>query len=282
MKRIALTTMTAILLLCMLTSCIVIRRHKRYKIPSDTVASVEIYDLRECYQRNFGGFLEEEHPVYEIPQEDQEAFLEDLSKIRFTDVIVITVAAVDPSFYYGDWTARINYDDGTYELISCGGYGETYDQSGEVIDSHHYGCDADAWEEFIGKYVPARYMQAFDVDECIEILKAEGLTEGMCYVTEEECERATSLANSEIKFMGGDFTVEILESYSLIEAGDYSRSCTFMTFATEEQAANFAELEIEYFEKIENTNNWRIARGGCVVVLTNLDVVMDVIGLKFR
>ena len=43
----------------------------------------------------------------------------------------------------------------------------------------------------------------FDMDKSIEKLKGKGLTEGMCYITEEECERATSLTNSEIAFLGG-------------------------------------------------------------------------------
>ena len=122
----------------------------------------------------------------------------------------------------------------------------------------------------------------FDMDKSIEKLKNKGLTEGMCYLTEEECERATSLTNSEIAFMGGDFTVEIVKQYDLIENGDHSKSCTFITFATEEQAINFAQLNIEYFAKSENPNNWRIARDGCVVVMTNLKVAMRIINLEFR
>ena len=89
----------------------------------------------------------------------------------------------------------------------------------------------------------------FDMDKSIEKLKDKGLTEGMCYITEGECERATSLTNSEIVFMGGDFTVEIVKQYGLIENGDYSKSCTFITFATEEQATQFAELKIADFAK---------------------------------
>ena len=122
----------------------------------------------------------------------------------------------------------------------------------------------------------------FDMDKSIEKLKDKGLTEGMCYITEEECKRATSLTNSEIKFIGGDFTVEIVKQYDLIENGDYSKSCTFITFATEEQATNFAELNIEYFAKGENPNNWRIARDGCVVVMTNLDYAMKITNLEFK
>ncbi|MBQ8433448.1 MAG: hypothetical protein IJX23_01400 [Clostridia bacterium] len=122
-----------------------------------------------------------------------------------------------------------------------------------------------------------------DVESLTAQLKAKGLTEGICYVTPEECERATSLTNSEIKFMGGDFTVEIVNDISLIENGDYSKSCTFITFATEQQAKQFAELKISDFAKDgNNTNNWRIARSGCVVVLTNLQVAFELINLRFK
>ncbi len=124
--------------------------------------------------------------------------------------------------------------------------------------------------------------EKFDMDKSIEKLKDKGLTEGMCYITEEECERATSLINTEIKFMGGDFTAEIVKQYCLIENGDYSKSCTFITFATEEQATQFAELEIADFAKDGNYNNWKIACDGCVVVMTNLDVAMDIINLEFK
>ena len=39
----------------------------------------------------------------------------------------------------------------------------------------------------------------FDMDKSIEKLKEKGLTEGMCYITEEECERATSLTQSSVR-----------------------------------------------------------------------------------
>lgn len=123
----------------------------------------------------------------------------------------------------------------------------------------------------------------FNMEKSIEKLKEKGLTESsVTYTTEEELERATSITNSEIKFMGGDFTVEIVAQYSLIENGDESKSCTFVTFATEEQAIKFAELNIEYFANGDNYNNWRIARSERIVVLTNLDVAMEVINLEFK
>lgn len=123
----------------------------------------------------------------------------------------------------------------------------------------------------------------FNEEKCIEKLKAEGLTEGMCYITEEECERATSLINSQIRFDGGDFTVDVVRQYDLIENGDYSRSCTFITFATEEQAKQFLELQIKWFsEESDNPNNWKFARSGCTVVITNLEIAQKIIPLKFK
>ncbi len=123
----------------------------------------------------------------------------------------------------------------------------------------------------------------FNEEKCIEKLKAEGLTEGMCYITEEECERATSLINSQIRFDGGDFTVEVVKQYDLIENGDYSKSCTFITFATEEQAKQFLELQIKWFsEESDNPNNWKFARSGCTVVITNLEIAQKIIPLKFK
>ena len=123
----------------------------------------------------------------------------------------------------------------------------------------------------------------FNEEKCIEKLKAKGLTEGMCYLTEEECARATSLTNSQIKFDGGDFTVEVVRQYELIENGDYSKSCTFITFATEEQAKQFEELQIKWFsEESDNPNNWKFARSGCTVVITNLEIAQKIIPLIFR
>ena len=153
MKRIGLCILTAIIVTCSMTSCIVIPLYEHFEIDADTVASIEIYDL--CMVDSLGGaFLETEAPVYEIPAEENTDFLHDLANIRFSDAIIIVLAAIDPSFYYDEWTVRINYTDGSYELISSDGYGETYDNNGEVIDAHHFGCDQEEWRTFIGKYVP--------------------------------------------------------------------------------------------------------------------------------
>ena len=153
MKRIGLFILTVIIVACTMTSCIIIPIYENFEIDADTVASIEIYDLCEV-DSLYGDFVKTETPVYEIPTEKNTDFLNDLAKIRFSDAIIIVLAAIDPSFYYDVWTIRINYTDGSYELISSDGFGQTYANNGEVIDSHHLGCDQKEWLAFIGKYVP--------------------------------------------------------------------------------------------------------------------------------
>lgn len=86
-------------------------------------------------------------------EEDQiEDFLNDFAQLEFTDYIIITIAAVDPSFNYGKWVVRINFTDGSYVMHSCGGYQESFNSSGELVESNHYECELEDLEELIGKY----------------------------------------------------------------------------------------------------------------------------------
>lgn len=135
------------------TGCITLRFHYD-DINADQISSIAIYDLRES--SDFGsGFYENTEPVYTLEEAQKEPFLEALAKIEFKDTLVLLPVPFDPSFDYGKWVVRINYTDGSYQLISCGGYGETFDANGETTDGNHYGCDDVVWEEFICDYVPA-------------------------------------------------------------------------------------------------------------------------------
>lgn len=148
MKRAFLICILFLTVLVSLTGCIMIPIHKQYDIDPKEVSSIEIYDLRG------GGYLSAETLAYTIEEDQTEDFLRDLSDIRFTDHIIITIAAIDPSFDYGEWTVRVNYTDGSYSFISCAGYGETYDANNEVIDCNHFECETYKWKALIRKYVP--------------------------------------------------------------------------------------------------------------------------------
>jgi hypothetical protein len=160
-NKMFLTVLSLLITMLLLTSCIIIPLYKVYNFDNETVSSIDIYDLRgdeNCYS----GFWEEKSPVYTVDENNKENFLSDLSHISFSDTLVITIAAIDPGFSYGDWVAKINFENGSYTFISYGGYGETFDENGEIIDSNHFSCDYDKWEEFISKYVPE---EIFEITE---------------------------------------------------------------------------------------------------------------------
>lgn len=155
LKQALLIPILSLAMLVSLTGCIMIPRYKHYDIVSDKVTSIEIYNLRDSE-----AYPSSETLVYTIENNQMADFLSDLSDIRFSDTIIITIAAIDPSFNYGIWTVRINYTDGSYSFISCAGYGETYDANDQKIEGNHFGCDNDEWEKFIGKYVPQDIFKA--------------------------------------------------------------------------------------------------------------------------
>lgn len=163
MKKLTLLIISLALLIPMLSGCIIIPQYKNFEIDATTVVSIEIYDLYRDTEivetEEYDPYLLEPRPyettsVYTIPEEEKADFLNDLAKIQFTDYIIIVPAPIDPSFDFARWTARINYTDGSYEFISCYGYGETYDANGECIGFHHYGCDNNEWWALIEKYTP--------------------------------------------------------------------------------------------------------------------------------
>ena len=136
-----------------LSGCIIIPIHKNFDdIDEDKVTSVQIYDLRG--ESTEGKLPEDAVPVYTVPEDQKEAFFDDLAEIEFTDHIIIVLAAVDPSFSLGDWVVRINYEDGGYALLGDGGYNIIYNADSEKTDSDHYNCDNAEWEEFLFKYLP--------------------------------------------------------------------------------------------------------------------------------
>ncbi len=131
-----------------LSGCIVLTFDKHYDdIEKEQLTSVQFYDLRG--DENFSNAL-----LYTLPEDQTDAFLEELAEIRFEETMVIVLAAVDPSFEWGNYVLRLNYTDGTYALISSEGYGETCDANGEVIDINHYGCNEKEWNSLIKKYIP--------------------------------------------------------------------------------------------------------------------------------
>ncbi len=147
-----LFVLMSIVLIVSLCGCIIIPLTKYYDIPSEEVVSVQFYDLRNPESSHSSGFDASIEPAFTIPEEDKEDFLDDFSKLKFSDSIIIVIAAVDPSFYYGDWVVRINFSNGQYTFYSCGGFGQTFDADGKCISATHFSCDEEELESIVGKY----------------------------------------------------------------------------------------------------------------------------------
>ena len=77
-------------LIVSLSGCIIIPLTKYYDISSEEVVSVQFYDLRNQDSAHYSGFDTILEPVYTIPEEDTEDFLDDFeikeeNKINFPD-----------------------------------------------------------------------------------------------------------------------------------------------------------------------------------------------------
>ena len=156
MKRVLFLIITLVLALSMFTSCIIIPFYNYFKIDTNKVESVEIYDLPEKETYDFSyGFEERLSPIYTLSGEQKNNFLDDLGEIRFEDAIVIVLAAIDRHASYNRWSIKINYTSGSYDTLSCDGYGHSYDENGEMVDSHYYTCEREEWYALIEKYLPA-------------------------------------------------------------------------------------------------------------------------------
>ena len=118
-----------------------------------------------------------------------------------------------------------------------------------------------------------------DVEDSVKTLKAKGLREGATYESDEDLELACELFNAEIEYMGGDFTVRIDGYTSLVADIDFTKTVEFITFSSKREAEAYVELYIKSRDKYSDS---RIAQDGAVVIVTNLELVEDVLDVEFR
>ena len=135
-----------------LSGCIPIILDEYYEIsqPMDQIQSIAIYARSYEEDAEYNELCET--PLVIIPQEDFSGFIAELEAVYCKDVIFITIAAVDPSFYFGDYVVQIDYIDSSQEFVSNAGFQYTEGADGSV-DLSHYSYDRDQWDAFISKYV---------------------------------------------------------------------------------------------------------------------------------
>lgn len=155
MKCIKIISITVIftLIAMSLSSCIKLN-HKFDNIDKTNVTSIEIYDLRDEYSHDVG-FYELMDPIYTLSPEQHDDFLDTLTRLEFTTVLIV-IAANDPSLHYANtMTIKINHSDGSFETVSPYGYAEQYDPNEDSLDAWDYGsCDYSDWELLLQSVVP--------------------------------------------------------------------------------------------------------------------------------
>ena len=155
MKCIKIISITVIftLIAMSLSSCITLH-HKFDSIDKTNVASIEIYDLRGDYHHDVG-FYELMDPIYTLSPEQHDDFLDTLTRLEFTTVLIV-IAANDPMLHYSNtMTVKINHSDGSFETVSPYGYAEQYDPNEDSLDAWDYGsCDYSDWELLLQSVVP--------------------------------------------------------------------------------------------------------------------------------
>lgn len=118
-----------------------------------------------------------------------------------------------------------------------------------------------------------------DVNDSVKALKAKGMREGATYKSEEDLELADELFNAEIERMDGDFTVRVKGYTSLVANMDFTKTVEFITFSSKREAEAYAELWIKSRDKYSDT---KIAQSGAVVVITNVEMVEEVLDVEFK
>ena len=155
MKFIKIISITVIFTLIALSLSSCIRLNHRFdSIDKTNVTSIEIYDLRDDYYHD-AGFYELIDPVYSLSPEQYADFLDTLTELEFTSVLIL-IAANDPNLSYSStMTIKINHSDGSFETVSPHGYAERYDPDEDGIYAWDYGsCDDKKWELLLKSVVP--------------------------------------------------------------------------------------------------------------------------------
>lgn len=133
------------------SGCLHITIDEGYELKQD-ISQIKVIDLFYNSDENFNQTFES--PLATLEASRFEAFVNDLETLPFVSkmTLVLFPVAVDPSDGFGQYTIRIEYQDGSYEMISDFGY-QVYRSSDDAhISSDNYEIDDETWYDFLEKY----------------------------------------------------------------------------------------------------------------------------------
>ena len=147
--------LSAVLALCLLMSGCMTYHQVDYIDPENVVA-ISFYDLRETGGRH-PCFHTKCSTVFTLDAARNSEFISELSSLQFSKLYL---PGMDPSFKFSDWTVRIDLSDGSFMLLSDGGYLQTLDTQGETLDQEHTSIDSELWLDFVSSYLPAELLES--------------------------------------------------------------------------------------------------------------------------
>ena len=120
----------------------------------------------------------------------------------------------------------------------------------------------------------------FDWDKTVNKLIDMRFDEVTRYETKVQVDVLNNLSNSLIDYYGGNFTIELNRAIYLVRNYRYDQGeCKLYEFKTKSQAKQFVEFYIEIRSK---DSSYKYAIENNIVVRSNHDIAMNVIGLDFK
>ena len=156
MKKIILSVLLFSLICTSLVGCIHWETPVRYELMHDhsNIKSIRIYSASESSYN----YSDPNDPcgelLSEVSSEQFAAFAEKLSGLSFAEqhMILLIPVTYDPNFYYGNYIVKVEYHDGSCELISDI-MQRQFRVDEKYPDMTRYGIEQEPWLAFLQNWV---------------------------------------------------------------------------------------------------------------------------------
>ena len=155
MKRTFQTLVLMSLICVILTGCIHWQTSEIYELKHDIseIKSIRIYSTADNY--SYSDPIEPCGELLgEIPAEQYAQFTEELTGLSFVEshMILLIPDSYDPNFYYGYYIVKIEYHDGSWELISDI-IQRQFSANDRISSTTRYSTAQESWLAFLQNWV---------------------------------------------------------------------------------------------------------------------------------
>ena len=163
MRKIIAVILLIALACTLLSGCIQWQTKAEYTLLQDVsnIKSIRVYqDSMDTFYEENGRMYNYSDPnepcgalLGEIPADQYAVFTAELTGLSFVEphIIFLVPVTYDPNFYYLSPIVKIEYYDGSCELISSA-IQRQFNVNEEYPDVTDYDVDDDAWNTFLGKW----------------------------------------------------------------------------------------------------------------------------------